>query len=106
MFLPPSFCNCCLIRVLVIVLAFFVKTGPFQKVNKTRCVEFYLRHGLKLKEYTILIVFPAGCHLGFHSILVGIWTTAKCIAMLLAHQLMRMCGPIEKKMAAGQEYDE
>jgi hypothetical protein len=49
------------------------------------------------------IVFPASRHLGFHSAahqLVGIWTTAKCIAMLFAHQLMRMCGPIETKMAA------
>jgi hypothetical protein len=33
--------------------------------------------------------------------MVGIWTTAEWIAMLFAHQLMRMCGPIETKMAAG-----
>jgi hypothetical protein len=48
----------------------------------------------------LFIVFPAGRHFGFHSAahqLVGIWTTAKCIAMLFAHQLMRM----KLKMAAG-----
>jgi hypothetical protein len=35
--------------------------------------------------------------------LVGIRTgqLQKGIAMLFAHQLMRMCGPIETKMAAG-----
>jgi hypothetical protein len=37
---------------------------------------------------------------------VGIWTTAKCIAMLFAHQPIRMCGAIETKMVAGYEYDE
>jgi hypothetical protein len=38
-----------------------------------------------------------------HQWLVGIWTTAKCIAMLFALQLMRMCAlrPIETKLAAG-----
>jgi hypothetical protein len=29
---------------------------------------------------------------------IDLWTTAKCIAVLFAHQLMRMCGPIETKM--------
>jgi hypothetical protein len=44
----------------------------------------------------VFIVFPAG-----HHQLVGICTTAKCIATLFSHQLMRMCGPIKTKMAAG-----
>jgi hypothetical protein len=57
-------------------------------------------HSLSSYSYPVAILVSMAPRAHAHQ-LVGIWTTAKCIAMHFAHQLMRMCGPIETKIAAG-----